>query len=105
MPIELGGLGFNPLGIGYILTTSRAFAAIFMATAGPIIIRRFGERCAIILALLGLSALWILFPMINLSARASGPDSTRIWFGIGVFICLDGFVQLGYGMFHYHDGS
>ena len=86
MPIEIGGLGLDPVHIGYILGGYRAFMVIFMLTGSLPIIHRYGERFAFIIATFSCMSLWILMPFINLCARSSG-ISTSVWAGV-VFITL-----------------
>ncbi|KAF8637710.1 hypothetical protein AX17_002632, partial [Amanita inopinata Kibby_2008] len=86
MPSEIGGVGFDPVHIGYILGGYRAFMVFFVVTCCPWIIRRCGERFAFILAIYSCMSLWIVMPIINLCARSFG-ISTFVWVGV-VFIAL-----------------
>jgi hypothetical protein len=86
MPIEIGGVGLNPVQIGYILAGYRAFMVLFMLTRSLRIIRRYGERFAFIMATFSCMSLWIVMPFINLCARSSGV-SLNVWVGI-IFITL-----------------
>jgi len=92
MPIDIGGLGFDPKRIGYILGSYRAIAALFMATCFPMTVHHIGERRVFVLAMSSFLVLWALFPLINICARWYGIGIT-VWTGI-VFmlipiICMD----------------
>jgi len=86
MPIEIGGLGFDPVDIGYILGGYRAFMIFFILVYSPRIIRRYGERFAFIMAILSCMSIWTIMPIINLCARNFGL-STLVWAGV-IFITL-----------------
>ena len=86
MPSEIGGLGLDPVDIGYILGGYRAFMVFFVLTCSPRIIRRCGERFAFILAIISCMSIWTLMPIINLCARSFGV-SMLVWAGV-VFITL-----------------
>lgn len=86
MPIEIGGVGLDPVQIGYILGGYRACMVLFMVSRSLRIIRRYGERFTFIMATFSCMSLWIIMPVINLCARSSG-ISTNVWVGI-VFITL-----------------
>ena len=81
MPIELGGLGFDPRRIGYIMGAYQVVPAVFMATYFSNIVRYLGDRQAYILALAFSQLFWVLFPVMNLCARHYG-ISTGVWAGI-----------------------
>ena len=77
MPIDIGGLGFDPKRIGYILGAYRAITALFMATCFPRTVHYIGERRVFVLAMSSFLVLWALFPLINICAR---------WYGIGIIV-------------------
>ena len=81
MPIELGGLGFDPRRIGYIMGAYQVVPAVFMATYFSNIVRYLGERQTYVLAIATSQLVWILFPVMNLCARHYG-ISTSVWGGI-----------------------
>jgi hypothetical protein len=86
VPIEIGGLDFDPVIIGYILGGYRAFMILFVLTCSPRIIRRCGERFAFIIAIFSCMSIWTIMPIINLCARRFG-ISAPVWIGV-VFITL-----------------
>ena len=85
MPIDIGGLGFDPRQIGYILGAYRAFAAVFMATYFSEIVYYLGERQTYVLAVSTFQLLWVLFPVMNLYARHS-EISFNVWAGIVLWV-------------------
>jgi len=85
MPIEIGGLGFDPRRIGYIMGAYRAITAVFMATSFSNIVRYLGERRTHVLAMATSQVCWVLFPVVNLCARHYG-ISLSVWTGIVLWI-------------------
>jgi len=98
MPIEIGGLGFDPGRIGYILGVYRAVTAGLMATYFSTIVRYLGERRTYVLAISTFTLLWVLFPVMNLCARHSG-ISTGVWIGIFIWIVLKTSADMAFGSF------
>ena len=98
MPIEIGGLGFDPRRIGYVLGIHKAVVAIFMATYFPKIVRYIGERWTYVLAMSTFLLLWVLFPVMNLCARQYG-ISTGVWTGISLWIVLTTSTDMAYSSF------
>ena len=96
MPIEIGGLGFDPRRIGYVLGAYKAVAAIFMATYFSKIARYLGERRAYVLSVATTQLFWILFPVMNICARYYG-ISTSVWTGIFFWIILTTSTEMAYG--------
>ena len=100
MPIEIGGLGFDPRRIGYVLGAYRAVAAIFMATYFSNIVRYLGERRTYILSMATFHLLWVLFPVLNLCARHYG-ISTSVWTGIVLWAIPTASTDMAYGPFRF----
>ena len=98
MPIEIGGLGFEPRRIGYILGVYRAVTAVFMATYFSKIVYYLGERRTYILSMSALQLLWVLFPVMNLYARHSG-ISFSVWTGIVLWIIPTTATEMALGSF------
>ena len=72
MPVPLGGLGFAPPQIGYILGAGRASAACFMAFYFSTVVHYLGERRAYIIGVSAFLGLWILLPAFNFCAWRFG---------------------------------
>jgi len=81
MPIEIGGVGLDPLRIGYILSANRAFVAVFLALFVDRLVRRFGERHLFVYSMSAFLLLWPLFPATSLWAKHSGL-TMGVWVGI-----------------------
>lgn len=65
MPIELGGLNFNPATIGYILSGYRAFTAFFLIICCPRIVHHLGGRQAFRLAIYSTMVAWVVIGNAN----------------------------------------
>jgi len=100
MPIELGGLGFNPRRIGYILGAYRAVDAVFMTTYFPKIVRLVGERRTYVFAMATFPLFWVLFPVTNLCARHYG-ISIGVWTGIVLWIIPMTSADMAFGSFRF----
>ena len=72
MPIELGGLGFSPMAIGYIFGTLGIWRALFSMLLFARLVRRFGERRLFISGTLTFSINFIMLPLINIVGRRTG---------------------------------
>ncbi|KAG5636012.1 hypothetical protein H0H81_009392 [Sphagnurus paluster] len=70
MPIEIGGLGFKPATIGYIMGSYGAFCGLFQACYFAKIIRCLGERKTFVLGISTFCPIFLLFPLMNISAKA-----------------------------------
>jgi hypothetical protein len=81
MPIEIGGVGLDPLRIGYIMSANRAFVGVFLALFADKLVRRFGERQLFVYCMSAFLLLWPLFPAINLWAKHFGM-TMGVWVGI-----------------------
>ena len=81
MPVEIGGVGLDPLRIGYIMGANRAFVAVFLALFADKLIRRFGERHVFLYSMSAFLLLWPLFPATSLWAKHFGL-TVGVWVGI-----------------------
>ncbi|KAF7317141.1 Major facilitator superfamily multidrug-resistance DHA1 sub-family [Mycena chlorophos] len=87
MPITLGGLGLDPPKIGILLSiyglATGSFNLLFFAR----IVRRLGEKKTFQLAMSMPAAIFVMFPVISLIARAtSAGEEHRLWWGIYVLL-------------------
>jgi len=98
MPIEIGGLGFDPRRIGYIMGVYRAVTAVFMATYFSKLVHYLGERRTYILSMATFHMPWVLFPVMNLRARHHG-ISTSVWMGIVLWIIPTTSTAMAFGSF------
>ena len=92
MPVPLGGLGFNPAQIGYIMGASRASATFFMVFHFSSVVHYLGERCAYIIGTSSCLCVWILLPGLNLCAWRFGISpsvSTAVLTIVLPTVCMD----------------
>ncbi|CAA7266806.1 unnamed protein product [Cyclocybe aegerita] len=97
MPLDIGGLDFDPPKIGYIMGSYGAGSAIFQAFYFARIVRYFGERKVYIAAISTMIPVFLSFPIINLLARAYGQQSVQVWTVIVVLLALLAFMDMAYG--------
>jgi len=71
-PIEMGGLGLNPLHIGRIMGGIGLFNVFTQIFLSAKVIRRFGPRAIFIAAFCCLSCSFLAYPLLNLFARRAG---------------------------------
>jgi len=88
VPIEIGGLGFEPITIGSVLAAYHGLTAVFMAVACPAVVRRLGASRASVLGMCSFPLLWALYPTINICARHFG-ISTGVKAGIVLILPLE----------------
>ena len=100
MPIEIGGLGFDPRRIGYIMGAYQVVAAVFMATYFSKIVRYLGERRTYVLAMATSQLCWAFFPLINVCASHYG-ISTGVWTGIVLWMVPTTFLYMAFGSFRF----
>lgn len=96
MPLEIGGLGFSPATIGYIMGSYGAFMGLFQALYFAKIIRYLGERRLFICGICSFIPLFALLPIINLTAQRSGV-STFVWICISSMLPLLAFMDMSFG--------
>ncbi|KAF8875925.1 major facilitator superfamily domain-containing protein [Infundibulicybe gibba] len=96
MPIHIGGLGFKPSTIGYIMGSYGAGNGIFQALFFARTVRRFGERRLFIWGIVSFMPIFLLFPVMSFIARRSGVNST-VWLIIAVMLTLMIFMDVAYG--------
>ena len=83
MPIEIGGVGLDPLRIGYIMSANRAFVVVFLTLFVDKLVRRFGERYLFVYSMTAFLLSWPLFPAISLWAKHFGL-TMGVWVGIAM---------------------
>ncbi|TFK35576.1 major facilitator superfamily transporter [Crucibulum laeve] len=96
MPIEIGGLGFSPPTIGYILGAYGAGTGFYQAFYFSKIIRHFGERRIFVLGIASYIPVFMIFPLMSLTAQKSGITST-VWILLVFMLCLMAFMDMAYG--------
>ncbi|KAF8875931.1 major facilitator superfamily transporter [Infundibulicybe gibba] len=83
MPIRIGGLGFGPSTIGYIMGLYGVGVGVFEATFFAPTTRRFGERRIFLGGIMSFMPMFLLLPVMNYIARRSGVNLV-VWLGIAI---------------------
>ncbi|KAF9525709.1 major facilitator superfamily domain-containing protein [Crepidotus variabilis] len=96
MPVEIGGLGFNPAQIGYILGAYSLLTTFFLAFFFGPIIRFFGERRFFIFCVFSQLLMWVMLPIIHQYARHFGIGA-HVWVGLAVMSLPHVCVEMGFG--------
>jgi len=97
MPLDIGGLNFDPSFIGYVMGSLGLVDAIFQIFFFSSIVRRWGERNVFIAAMSAFVPIFLIFPLINWAARGWGSLSLGVWVLIGILIVLVVIMDLGFG--------
>ncbi len=96
MPIALGGLGLDPVMIGYAMGIyglgTGAFQILFFAK----LVRRFGNRRTFIMSMAAFIPVFLMFPVISLLAKKCGVF-WGVWLLVGIVMCLLFFMDTAYG--------
>ncbi|KAF8875915.1 major facilitator superfamily domain-containing protein [Infundibulicybe gibba] len=96
MPIHIGGLGFEPPTIGYILGSYGASTSVFQALFLARIVRRFGERRTFLWSITSFIPIFLLFPAMSSIAQRYGANYI-VWLCIVMLVSLMCFMDLAYG--------
>jgi MFS family permease len=99
MPISIGGLGFSPPTIGYIIGTYGFLTGFVQLFFFAKLVRALGERRMFINGMLCFLPLFALMPVMNWITRRNGGDIDGVVWGlIGVVILLEICMDLAYGL-------
>jgi MFS family permease len=98
MPLQIGGLSFDPPSIGYIIGAYGAAGAIFQAFYFARVVNYFGERKVFIYAISLFIPIFLSFPLINATALRFGNQSAQVWFLIAILLAMLAFYDMAYGM-------
>ena len=98
MPVELGGLGFTPMAIGYVLGILGVWRGLFAILFLARLIRRFGERQAFIVGMLAFNVNFIMLPLINIAARRTGV-TWIVWCLLTFCLSLTPMIDMCWGKF------
>ena len=99
MPLDIGGLNFEPPSIGYIIGTYGAAGAIFQGFYFARIVNYFGARKIFIYAISLLIPIFLTFPLINTTALHFGNQSGQVWFLIVILLAMLALMDMAYGRF------
>ena len=101
MPVSIGGLGFSPPRIGYIMGSYGVFTGIFQFTFFARIISWIGEKRIYTNGLISTFALFVLMPCMNLLAR-NGAREEWVWILMGMVIVAWTAMDMAFGMHSVH---
>jgi MFS family permease len=96
MPIAMGGLGLNPLTIGYTMGLYGAGTGAFQVFFFSKLVRRFGTRRVFIMSMATFVPAFLIFPLISLVAKKWGV-SIGVWLLVGWFLFMRCFMDTAYG--------
>ena len=96
MPIAMGGLGLNPVSIGYIMAFYGAGTGTFQVLFFSRLVRRFGTRWVFIMTMATFVPAFLVFPLISLVAK-KWEVSTGVWLLVGCFLFMRFFMDTAYG--------
>ncbi|KAF8875778.1 major facilitator superfamily domain-containing protein [Infundibulicybe gibba] len=96
MPIHIGGLGFKPHTIGYVMGLYGVSNGVFQILFFPRIVQHFGERHTFLGGIVSFMPIFLLFPVMNSIAQRSGVNLV-VWLIIVVLVFLMMFVEMAFG--------
>jgi MFS family permease len=96
MSIAMGGLGLNPVSIGYIMALYGASTGTFQVLFFSKLVRRFGTRRVFIMTMATFVPAFLIFPLISLVAKKWGV-STGVWLLVGWLLFMRFFMDTAYG--------
>ncbi|RDB26103.1 Efflux pump azaL [Hypsizygus marmoreus] len=96
MPVEIGGLGFEPATIGYIMGSYGAITGIFQAFYFAKVIRYLGERRIFVYGVSTFLPIFALFPIISLCAKRFGVNAI-VWICIAAMLIMMAFMDMAFG--------
>ena len=98
MPIEIGGVGLDPVSIGYIMGFYGAGTGVFQILFFAKLVRRFGIRRVFIMYIATFVPAFVTFPSINLVAKQCGVRM-EVWLLVTLFLFMRFFMDTAYGTF------
>jgi hypothetical protein len=96
MPVELGGLGFDPLVIGYIIGSYGLFTGIFQVLCFSKITSVLSEHFIFVVGILAYLPVFMAFPVMNVYAQKFGITSV-VWILIAVVVVLMTLIDMAFG--------
>ena len=100
VPIAMGGLGLNPVSIGYIMAFYGAGTGAFQLLFFSRLVRRFGTRRVFVMTMATFVPAFLIFPLISLVAKKWGV-STGVWLLVGGFLFMRFFMDTAYGKLNF----
>ncbi|TFK62044.1 MFS general substrate transporter [Pluteus cervinus] len=106
MPLSIGGLGFDPPTIGYIMGAYGAGTGIYQALYFSKIIKKLGPRLVFVSGMATFMPVFVLIPVMSVLARWNGGVYWVVWVLIGVVMSMMAWMDMAYGcIFMYVTGS
>jgi MFS family permease len=96
MPIHIGGLGFPPSTIGYIIGANGVAIGLFQFFFFAKLMRRFGERRMFLNGMWAFVPAFGVMPVMNALARKDGMDA-KVWVLVGVVVVLAVLMDISFG--------
>jgi len=96
MPLEIGGMGFAPATIGYIMGAYGATCGLFQAFYFAKIIHHLGERRIFVYGISMFLPVFTLFPIMSIYAQRYGVNAFT-WLCIAVMLALMAFMDMAFG--------
>lgn len=96
VPIQKGGLGLDPQSIGYLMGIYGAGSGAFQLFFFSKLVRRFGTRRTFIFSVAIFIPAILLFPVVNLLAKAWGLNYS-VWIVLSCVLVLTFMMDTGYG--------
>ena len=96
MPLEIGGLGFDPATIGYIIGYYGAFLGGFQVLFFPRVVRHFGVKRVFVSGMTCYLPAFVLFPIMSYFAQRSGV-TVIVWTCIFAMFPLLAITDMAYG--------
>jgi MFS family permease len=98
MPIDIGGVGLDPVSIGYIMGFYGAGTGAFQILFFAKLVRRFGIRRVFIMCIATFVPAFLTFPFISLAAKRWGVHM-GVWLLVGLLLFMRFFIDTAYGTF------
>ncbi|KAG6807357.1 hypothetical protein H0H92_007876 [Tricholoma furcatifolium] len=96
MPLTIGGLGFDPATIGYVMGFYGICTGIFQALFFAKIVRRMGERAVFVAGISVMAPIFALFPLISITAHYYGV-TTFTWACLILMVLLMVVMDMAFG--------
>ena len=97
MPVSLGGLGFSPSLIGYIIGCYGALTGLFQVFCFGKAVRFLGERSVFIFGTWPYVLVFVSFPLMNIYAQRFGV-TIMIWLAIAIVLAMMAMMDLAFGL-------
>jgi hypothetical protein len=97
MPVELGGLGFSPSIIGYILGSCGVLIGLLQVLCFRRIVRYLGERSVFNIGMRSYLVVFTVLPVMSAYAQRFGV-TVVVWILIGMVLSMMAFMDMAFGL-------